>query len=277
MENPFLGTGDPPACADAGADRTVAADTQVVLNGGGSSDGNNVGFDPDDENVFEKDTLTFTWEWISGPVRVDPVQAIATDPTATVTLVVPGDYVYRLIVDDNDNALPSTDSVTITVVQDLPPRNPPRAIIRGPAGPVPIGGIITLTSESTDPDGDDLALRWKQTDALGGELPAEDLQDVFQPLSGMTSEVASWQALTAGTYYFRLLVDDGFFESSAQFTVVVIDTVTGGASVIVDDGSGDVTDEQSEFGTAVPALCGAGVLPLAAFPLALCLMRRRIR
>ncbi|MBU0617165.1 MAG: PKD domain-containing protein [Planctomycetes bacterium] len=270
VQNPALIPPNPPPFADAGADRLVEAGT-ITLDGSRTLDAYNIGFNVDSGDVFDKDTLTFTWEWVSGPVRADPVQSDPSDPTATVTLAAPGDYVFRLIVDDNVNALPSTDSVTITV-GTLADRNPPRAVIRGPATPVPVGTIVTLTSESTDPDGDELEYRWQQTDELGGALPAEDLHEVFQPLSGMTDDTASWQALKAGTYYVRLLVDDGYFRSSARFSVQVIDTVTSGASVTADSGSND-----DGGATPGPALCGAGALPLAALPLALCLMRRRMR
>ena len=162
IQNPVLIPPNPPPFADAGADRTVAAGT-ITLDGSRSFEAYNIGFNVDSGDVFDKDTLTFTWEWVSGPVRADPVQSDPSDPTATVTLAAPGDYVFRLIVDDNVNALPSTDSVTITV-GTLPPRNPPIVDIDGPLTPVPVGSIVTLTSESTDPDGDELEYRWQQTD-----------------------------------------------------------------------------------------------------------------
>jgi hypothetical protein len=278
IEDPFLGPRNPPPFADAGADVTVAAGSDVILNGSRTFDSYNVGFDEsDDENIFDKDILSFTWEWISGPERVDPVQTSARDPSATVTLDESGEYVYRLIVDDNVSALPSTDSVRITVVDELPVNNPPVAVIRGPASAVPVGTIVTLTSESTDADGDELEYRWQQTDELGGPLPLENLQDVFQPLSGMTSDAATWQVLQIGTYYFRLLVSDGQYQSSATFSIEVIDTETGGASATTDAGSDSDPGPAAEQPGSAPALCGAGALPLAALPLALCVMRRRQR
>ncbi|MFQ5806854.1 MAG: hypothetical protein ACE5I3_10430, partial [Phycisphaerae bacterium] len=233
-------------------------------------------------------TLTFTWEWISGPVRVDPVQTDPSDPIAIVTLTVPGVYEYRLIVDDNVNALPSTDTVRITVVDELPPKTPPVAIIEGPANAQPVGAIITLVSRSTDPDRPDdpngllLDYRWQQTNELGGPLAPEELQDAFQPLSGLTEKKSTWQAITPGTFYFRLLVDDGDFRSSARFSVEVIDTETGGSTAAAGNSpaaggsnSGDGASQQQSLPT--PAFCGAGMLPVAVLPLALCVMRRRMR
>lgn len=291
VENPVLIGPNPPAFADAGADRTVPAGYSVILDGSRSIDNYNRGFDVGSTNVFDKDTLTYTWEWVSGPVRVDPVQDSPHDPQATVKLDVPNDpsdphnqyYEYRLTVDDNVNALPTQDSVRITVVDELPTENPPVAIIEGPASARPVGSIITLVSRSYDPDRPDdpngvlLSYRWQQTNELGGPLSADELQEAFQPLGGMTEKTASWQALKVGTYYFRLLVDDDLFRSSAQFSVEVIPTETAGAEETAGNGasSGDTSSTGQDL--AAPTACGAGMLPVAITPLALCLLRRRLR
>ncbi len=289
---------NPPPFADAGPDQTVPMGIVVILNGSRTFDLYNAGFDVTSEDVFEKDMLTYTWEWISGPLRVDPVEYPAGDPhspIALVTLDVPNDpddpndvYVYRLTVDDNVNALPSTDSVRIRVLVELPPRTPPRAVIEGPANPQPVGTIVTLVSRSTDPDRPDdpngilLDYRWEQTNELGGHLESDELQDAFVALSGQTEKTSTWQALRPGTFYFRLLVDDGDFISNATFSVEVVETATGGvtvagdgATIRSDSGSGDGTARDG--GLSGPSLCGAGMLPLAVVPLALCVLRRRVR
>jgi hypothetical protein len=285
VEQEAFSVGNPPPFADAGADQLVLAGVQVLLDGSRTFDAYNVGFDISDENVFAKDDLSFTWEWISGPVRVAPTQTDASDAIATVTLDVPNDpddpsdfYEYRLLVDDNVNPLPSTDSVRIFVRESLDTPHPPRAVIEGPANAQLVGSIVTLISRSTDPDdpdGSGLEYRWQQTDELGDPLDPRYLQDAFLPLSGMTEKILTWQAVRAGTFYFRLLVDDGYFCSSARFSVEVIDAAVGGASVVADDGSNDAPAAgQDQTGSA---LCGAGILPLAALPLALCAIRRRRR
>lgn len=293
IENPVLAAPNPPPFADAGADRTVPAGVEVILDGSRTLDNFNQGFNVASEDIFEKDQLTYTWEWISGPARVDPIQADPADPVATVYLDIPNDpsdpndlyYEYRLTVDDNVNALPSTDAVRITVVDELPEKNPPVAIIEGPASARPVGSIITLVSRSYDPDRLDdpngvlLEYRWQQTNELGGPLDPDELQDAFQPLGGMTEKTSSWQALTAGTFYFRLLVDDDDFRSNARFSVEVIDTETGGAMETAGDspsGSGATGESGAgEQGLTGSAGCGAGILPLAVAPLAMCVLRRR--
>lgn len=66
----FLGPNPPPFAA-AGADAMVEVGRTVVLDGRLSFDGTNVGFG-DNSGTVERDDLTYTWEWLSGPVRVDP-------------------------------------------------------------------------------------------------------------------------------------------------------------------------------------------------------------
>lgn len=279
---------NPPPFADAGSDRVVPRGMRIILDGSRTYDYYNVGFDVTNENIFEKDTLTFTWEWISGPVRVDPEQDDPHSPYAIVQLDVPDPnqpYVYRLLVDDNVNALPSSDTVQITVLDELPPETPPVAIIEGPAHAQPVGSVVTLVSRSYDPDRPDdpngllLEYRWQQTSELGEPLAPEEFRDAFQPLTGLTEKQSSWQALTPGTFYFRLLVSDGQFLSNATFAVEVIERETSAVTETADSAADKAADSGStpdELAPTLPAgACGAGFLPLAAAPLAYCLVARR--
>lgn len=272
-KNPLVTVPNPPPFADAGTDRTVNPGT-VVLDGSRSIDLYNLGFNTDSSNVFEKDVLTYTWEWLSGPARVDPQQDAPTNPRASVILTVEGVYVYRLTVDDNVNALPSTDIVTITVSQ-LRENYPPIARIDSePAGKRTwtVGEIVTLASTSIDPDGDDLSYRWQQTDELGGQLPVDLLAKVFQPMSGVTGNKASWQALLPGTYYFRLLVSDGEYTATTRLSINIIESTAAGAS-IDNSNVGESGGEFNPLGAA--GACGFGMLPWAIAPLAYCILRRR--
>jgi len=275
IESPFSGTANAPPVADAGADRTVAAGTTVTLDGSRTFDSYNVGFDPNDPNVLDKDTLEYVWEWISGPQRVDPVYVDdygnALSPgLARVTLNIIGTYEYRLLVSDGVNPLPSSDTVKIYVVPSLPTNQPPRAVVSGPTAAVAVGQVITLDgSGSTDPDGDTLAYRWRQTDEIGGELPPEDFLRFFQPLSGLEQATSSWQALTPGVFYFTLLVDDGEYTDAASISVEVVQSTTAGTTA----------EEGGRNAALAPAAglaaCGAGLLPLAVAPVGLWALRRR--
>ena len=269
---------NPPTFADAGPDQAVELGTTVTLDGGRTYDGFNLGFDALNENTFEKDTLTFTWEWISGPQRVDPVQDEPSNPQATVTLNLVGDYVYRVTVDDNVNSLPGTDSVTITVVEDIPGNQAPIAIVDAPTGVV-VGDIVTLDgSGSADPDGDSLWYHWRQTDELGGELPADDLSRTFLPISGREEAISTWQVVRAGTFYVRLLVGDGLLtDISDVYSIDVVEPATAGATVVSEaEPAEEAVGDPVEL-PASPVLCGAGMFPLALVPLLMWPMRGRIR
>jgi hypothetical protein len=294
IESPLLAPPNPKPFADAGPDRAVLPNTVVKLDGSRSFDSSNFGFAAEDDvNIFEKDKLTFTWEWISGPERVDPVQTDPRDPVATVVFTQLGDYVYRLTVSDNVNAPPSQDSVTISVVEKLPANRGPRARITGPPGDILIGTVVTLDGTgSTDPDGDDLSYRWEQTNELGGPLDPNDLRRLFQPVSGLTESRLSWQAVREGTFYFRLTVSDGRLTSATNFSVNVVNPavegvyVVGWASPPPPDGSGsgssgtgkEAGDTGSDALAEPRGLCGAGGLfGLGFAALALVTARRRYR
>lgn len=287
VDNPILDPANPNPIADAAVSaQTVVAGTEVTLDGSRSFDSSNLGFDTGSSSVFEKDILTYAWEWLSGPERVDPVQDVPTNPKATVVLNKLGTYRYRLIVDDNASpGLPSIAAVDVTVVSDMAGNHPPIATISGPAGPVPLGNEIKLdASASSDPDGDQLTFRWRQVNALGEPIRSDELQGLFQGLSGVDTSVATWQALDVGQFYFRLLVSDGEFVSTATFAISVIDTATAGITVE----NTDATTSTDAGATPAPAdnqpavapantLCGTGMLSLGVVPFALGVMRRRRR
>ncbi len=278
VENPVFAPPNPPVVADAGSDVTVGSGSTVILDARESFDASNVGFDPDDPNVYDEDTLTFSWEWLDGPVRVDPEVSAADDRLAEVTLTTLGVYTFRVAVSDGVNAIPGTDSVTVTVVNaaDLAENNlTPRALVTGPSSAVALGQMVTLDGrDSTDPDGDELTYRWQQTNEIGGDLTADELSEVFQPLSGVNSSVARWQATAIGTYYFRLLVADpyGNTDTSDVVTVEVVSAESAGEVVEqTDDSTGDVSS------TVAPMACGGSLVPLLAVPLVLALSRGRRR
>lgn len=279
-ENFVLRPPNPPTFADAGPDQTVALNTLVTLDARGTFDAWNVGFDPADPDVFEKDRITYVWEWVSGPARVEPTQSSIYSPLATVTLTVRGDYVYRVIATDGFTVPPSVDTVNIFArnASELPSANRrPVASAVGPAANVTVGQVITLDGRgSSDPDGDTLSYRWKQTNEVGGELTFEEVAAAFQPMSGLREAVSTWRAVTPGTYYFLLVVTDPYGLSNSTPVTVTVVSGTAGQTVNRE------TAANADGGGAVPAPvaplgCGAGLAPLLAVPLVLRMMRGRMR
>lgn len=279
--NPLLAPPNPPPFADAGPDQIVAAGRTVILDGSQSFDSSNIGFNPDFPAVFEKDILEYTWEWLSGPERVEPEPTDdGNDATAQVTLSLTGDYVYRLLVEDGVNPLPSTDEVTISVVSSLPANRGPRAIILAPTTPVALGTTVRLSAErSSDPDGDKLTYRWRQTNAVGGALESDEVIDGFQPLVGVTEKIASWKPVKTGTYYFSLLVTDPGGLIDTAFTSVQVVQVASAGEILTR--SGDATKSGSDapiVEQVAPGACGAGSLfTLAVVPVMLWFARGRRR
>lgn len=283
-KDPFFLGPNPPAYADAGAEQTVVAGSTVQLDGSRTFDGTNVGFDPTNPEIFERDSILFTWEWVSGPTRVDPTypDPVNRPHLAEVTLTQIGDYVYRLLVDDQVNALPTEDTVKITVVSTIRQNRQPVARIVGPAGPVVVGQIVELNAgTSVDPDGDPLTYRWVQTNEIGGALDPSIFINVFQPLGGLNSAVSSWQALKAGTYFFRLIVDDGVLSHSTTTTLVVVNSAVAGAAASAGSprdaaASGGATAAATD-GANARAGCGPAGLGLVLTSLGLWFGRRRTR
>lgn len=278
-DDPALNPPNPPPSADAGPDVSIDVNGTATLDGSQTFDGSNVGFDPFDPEVIEKDILTYTWEWVSGPVRVEPEYP---DPAfepylAQVTLNTTGVYTYRLLVQDGVNPDVSVDTMTVTVSAPAPQNQAPVASITGPTASVVIGSIITLDGTlSSDPDGDALTFRWRQTDALGGEILPDDIGDQFQPLTGVSSPITQWQALQAGTYYVRLLVSDGRLTSTARFSVTVVNAESAGERITNDDPArAQTADADSANDAPLSGACGGGLLPLALTPFGLWAARRR--
>jgi hypothetical protein len=310
VEATNLAAPNPPPVADAGGDQTVQVGTAVKLDGSKSFDASNAGFDPFDPNVFQKDILHYTWEWVDGPEQVDPQPdpdappglAAGTWPIAVVTLEVANTadkpfYIYRLLVDDGINSPPSSAETRILVIPAVRENRAPSAVISDANGAVVSGQVVSVrvgdpiqlsAQLSTDPDDDALAYHWRQTNALGGALAPDEVQRGFQPLNGVEARDLSWVATEVGTFYFSLLVNDvppAGLDSLSATASVTIDVAEGAtAGEVTGRASGaagaPATDGQSGASgtTAAPTACGGGsVLPLALIPAGLWLMRGRRR
>lgn len=136
--------------AIAGPDRTVNANTSVMLNGSTSSD-------PEDGSA-----LDFSWVQISGPSvalnNANSAISVFTSPTVSDNT----DLAFRLTVTDSAGAT-HTDEVIITVRAEGQENQPPQANA-GDDQTVNQGDSVTLDgSNSSDPeDGSNLSFSWSQ-------------------------------------------------------------------------------------------------------------------
>jgi PKD repeat protein len=186
--------------ADAGPDQTVQKKTLVTLDG-------SLSFDSDG------DPLTYAWTQTSGPA----VTLTGAD-TATPTFTPPksGLYTFQLTVDDNDGGI-ATDTVIVTAT------NVPPVADAGSNQTVQKNTLVTLNgSLSFDSDNDVLTFSWIQ---LSG--PAVTLTDADTPTPTFTPS-------RAGTYIFRLSVDDGDGGTSEDTVTVTVWGLSPTADLVAD-------------------------------------------
>ena len=162
--------------AEAGPDWQSVRNATVRFDGSAS-------YDPEGE------ALGFSWVQVGGP----PVSLL--DPLTATPSFVPterGTYGFRVTVIDGTGCS-STDTVFGTVVNQ-----PPNADA-GPQRTVPKRTWVALDgTESSDPDGDELAFDWTQT--AGPPIG----------LTGRDTATPAFAPPRAGVYEFRLTVEDGF-------------------------------------------------------------------
>lgn len=203
-----------PPRADAGADRVAKPNTQIVLDGRGSADG-------------DGDLSQYYWEVVEGPSGTSLIDY--GTPRARLLATQPGLYRLRLEVTDGGGRLGRPDDAWVFV----DPRGAIPTAVAGADQLVTLGGTVALDGgASSSPDGSPLAYAWTQIRgpraALVGALGATPL---FSPAR-------------SGTYVFALQVSDGTGMVSSTDTVNV--WVQGGtarptavARILSGDGDGD--------------------------------------
>ena len=171
--------------ANAGTNTTSPADAKVTLDGSASTD-------PDG------DALTYAWAQTSGPA-VQLAGATTVKPTFTPTET--GLYTFGLTVTD-PKGLSSAASVSVTVRANQAP-----AANAGADQSVYTGASSRLDgTASKDPENQTLTYAWQQV----GASPAA------VTLSGATTAQPTFTPTVAGTYTFRLIVNDGQASSAAD-------------------------------------------------------------
>lgn len=177
----------------------IAANDTVTLDGSASNNDANATY------FLPKATpeLSYQWTQTGGPA-VSLVSPTAVKPTFTPTQ--DGQYTFQLVVNDTqEDSAPSTVVVTVGAAANHPP------VADAGADQTDVASQSTVQldgSASSDADGQTLTYTWIQ---LFG--PATDLLDA-------DTATPSFQPLTAGTYIFQLVVNDGFVNSDPAFVSI---------------------------------------------------------
>lgn len=179
--------------ANAGTDENVSADTNVTLNGTGSSD-------------IDGDSLDYNWSIVSKPSNSSSANIIhETNSTATLIPDVKGTYTIRLKV--SDGTASSQDDVTIMVANATPVANAGADAIAYVNSTVHLDG-----SDSNDSDGDSLDYNWTITaDANGSTI-----------LNDANTTSPYFDANTTGDYTISLVVYDGTIHSTASTVTITV-------------------------------------------------------
>ena len=184
--------------AEAGPAQNVVVGSVVALDGFQSTgaDGN---------------LITYQWSIVAKPSGsiATLINQAAVNPTFTADLA--GQYTLKLMVTD-EKSVSAEDSVTITVTGKNDNAAPVASA--GAAQSVTAGAIITLDGRSSsDANSDELSYSWSFTSKPTGSSAA---------LSNATSAQATFIADVAGDYVLRLVVSDGFADSSASTVTVSV-------------------------------------------------------
>ena len=188
-------TGNSAPVAKAGPNQTVPLGTDVILNGGGSTD-------------VDGDALSYVWTMVSQPVGSQTRIAAFRGVVASFTADVAGTYIVQLMV--NDGLVDSAPSVT-TITAGGAANTPPVANA-GVNQAVKAGAEVHLTGAgSTDVDGDPLTYHWSLINA-----PASSAAQ----LSSLTAVNPTFTPDLPGAYIVQLIVNDGKIDSD-PVTVVI--------------------------------------------------------
>jgi len=179
--------------ASAGHAQSVFVDTQITLDGSGSTDAN-------------ADVLTYAWTLTSRPLGSNVVLSSATAVRPVFTADAAGTYVFTLVVNDGRaDSAPSTATITAAVDEVAPVAH------AGAAQSVATGAAVTLDgSASADANGDALGYAWTLTAPSGSSAA----------LTGATSVAPRFTPDVAGDYIASLVVNDGQLSSAASTVTI---------------------------------------------------------
>ena len=197
-----------PPVANAGDNQIVAKDSNVSLDASASTD-------PDG------DTLSYTWTLTSQPN--DSTTTLSVTNTATTSFIADKAGTYEATVTVSDGELSSTDTVTITVINNPPVAN------AGNNSSVIKGDTVNLDgSASTDPDGDALIYTWELT-----TKPTSSNSSLSSTNTATTSFVTD----LVGTYIVTLGVNDGEFSDEDTLFIIANELSSNNNAPIANAGS----------------------------------------
>ena len=219
-ENTTLSSGSQNPVANAGTNQTITlpATTSATFNGTGT--------DPDGGAIS-----AYQWTQQSGPNTA----SLSGQNTAalTVTGLVAGNYVFRLMVTDNENET-GTDDVTLTV-QTGGSSVPLTGAGTDQTLVLPTNNVI-LNGTGSDPDGGTVSFLWTKVSGPNATL------------SGATTASLTVSNLLEGNYVFRLTVTDD--ENDTAFDevgVTVNPEPSGGFASRINTGGPQVALETYSF------------------------------
>ena len=197
-----------PPVANAGANQTITLPVNSVTLDGSSS-------------IAPSGSITgYSWNQVSGPASGNIANPASV--TTTVTGLVQGTYIFKLIVTDNHGTTGS-DSVIITV---NPAVNKPPVANAGPSQSInmPVNSATLDGSKSYDPDGTIASYSWSE---VSGPSTATIT-------NGNTASPAV-SGLQAGQYVFQLTVTDNS-GATATAQVKITETATLNQSPVANAG-----------------------------------------
>ena len=225
--------GTNPPVADAGADQTITLPSGLSLDASAS-------YDPDG------DVISYLWEKISGP---SCTISSATQAVTAVTGLSAGSYQFRVTVNDGSDT--DTDVVNVTVNPE--PAHAPVAVAGDDfSSNIPThGNCVNLDgTTSYDLNGDALTYSWSQ-------VSGPNSSNITVTGAG----TASACDLIAGTYTFRLSVDDGGLSNTDDIVVTVTNiqnqapVADAGADLDASEGcvniTGTATDPEGSIASTV--------------------------
>lgn len=184
--------------ADAGSNFAITLPATTALLDGSAS--------KDDDGAIAQ----FQWKQISGPVNAS-IDAAGSAKTGISNLTAAGDYIFELVVTDNQQAVSNSARITVKV-NPLANRGPVARAGNDQALTLPLSGTALDGSYSTDADGSITGYRWKQ---LSGPVTA-----VIASNTAAYTDISRLDS--AGNYVFELTVTDNRQASATdQVTITV--------------------------------------------------------